>query len=369
MISGNVFSQSMDIGLFRKHKIKRISFGFEKEGYEVRGDSIYIGEINETDRLEVLMVSGGKLSVKFNEIPKGEFDSVLIDAFNSNGILELRPLSPKLKTRKYEDDFVIKVIKGRMAIVNRVSMTDYLSGVVESEGGGGRHSEYYKVQALMSRTYAIKNKDRHKKEGFDLCDGVHCQAYHNMLRYTPEIRTAVESCEHQVLVDSSNNLVATYFSANCGGQVCDASHVWNESILHVETFLDTFCIHTRQATWKTTIDKWSWRNFLVKHYGVPVYDSTLNHMMYNFEPKERVAFYIHPSLGIPMRDLRKHFKLKSSYFSTRLEGDKVVLEGRGFGHGVGLCQEGAMKMAKLGYSYVQIALYYFHGLRVVESRM
>ena len=77
-------------------------------------------------------------------------------------------------------------------------------------------------------------------------------------------------------------------------------------------------------------------------------------------------FYIHPSLGIPLRDLRKKFKLKSIYFSTHLEGDYVIVEGRGFGHGVGLCQEGAMKMANEGYSHNQIARYYFNNVRVID---
>ena len=81
--------------------------------------------------------------------------------------------------------------------------------------------------------------------------------------------------------------------------------------------------------------------------------------MYNFDQVQRKAFFIHPSLGIPLRDLRKKFKLKSIYFSSHLDGDYIILEGRGFGHGVGLCQEGAMQMAKDGYSHSQIARFYF----------
>ena len=89
-------------------------------------------------------------------------------------------------------------------------------------------------------------------------------------------------------------------------------------------------------------------------------------MIYNFDQENRKAFYIHPSLGVPLRDLRKEFKLKSSYFSTKLDGQEVVLSGRGFGHGVGLCQEGAMGMADLGLDYKQIALYYFNKIRIIN---
>ena len=243
-------------------------------------------------------------------------------------------------------------------------MNNYISGVVESEGGGERHIEYYKVQALMSRTYALNNKRRHIKDGFELCDRVHCQAYHNKLKHTPKIRQAVDETSDEVIINFNDELVATYFSANCGGQTCDASYVWNNSVPYLSSFKDTFCIYTRQANWTKRVSKTNWASFLNKKYGV--LEVIYGELIYNFDQENRKAFYIHPSLGVPLRELRKEFKLKSTYFSTRIEGDDVLLIGRGFGHGVGLCQEGAMKMADLGFSYRQIALYYFNKIKIVE---
>jgi stage II sporulation protein D len=132
----------------------------------------------------------------------------------------------------------------------------------------------------------------------------------------------------------------------------------------VESFIDTFCIHTRQATWRTTINKRKWADFLNQEYGVS--EKKYGNYIYNFDQIERKAFFIHPSLGIPLRDLRQKFHLKSTFFSSYLNGDQVVLEGRGFGHGVGLCQEGAMRMAELGYGYSQIARFYFHNVQVID---
>jgi stage II sporulation protein D len=74
-----------------------------------------------------------------------------------------------------------------------------------------------------------------------------------------------------------------------------------------------------------------------------------------------MAFYLHPVYGIPLRDLRDHFKLKSTYFDAVVVGQEMMLYGRGFGHGVGLCQEGAMQMAKKGYAFDQILRYYYPG--------
>jgi stage II sporulation protein D len=79
-----------------------------------------------------------------------------------------------------------------------------------------------------------------------------------------------------------------------------------------------------------------------------------------------MAFYLHPVYGIPLRDLREQFKLKSTFFDAVVVGSEVMLYGKGFGHGVGLCQEGAMQMAKKGYSFDQILQYYYPGARLTK---
>ncbi|XOV68551.1 MAG: SpoIID/LytB domain-containing protein [Fluviicola sp.] len=354
-------AQEVRVGIFHHLNMRGISVSADEGSYEVFGDTTSLG-ILETVNITwknngVGVTTNGIVSV---------FDTLLIIKQNETASVKLKGTSPSTKQHFYEDNFEITRGPKGLRIVNCVSMNNYLSGVIESEGGGGRHLEYYKVQALMSRTYAIKNAHRHKKDGYQVCDGTHCQAYYNKLRYTPTIRTAVEESEGMVLVDQQNRLVTSYFSANCGGQTCDASYVWNTSVPYLEPFVDTFCIHTRQATWTKSIDKYAWRNYLRDQYGVT--EALHGDLIYNFQSSDRTAFYIHPSLGIPMRDLRTKFGLKSAYFSSRLEGSKVVLEGRGFGHGVGLCQEGAMEMAKLGYDYTQIARFYFHNVEVLDWR-
>ena len=353
-------SQVMNVGVLHAQKVKRVLIKYNKGTYHIKGDGTQISSLTYGKKVEIAFLNN-QLQVKVDNVVQGSYDEV---AISGSGSVIMTSLSPSVRERKYEDGFVIKVINGRMTIVNRVSMENYLCGVLESEAGGGRHEEYYKVQSLLSRTYALRNIQRHKKDGFSVCDGVHCQAYHNMLRFTPEIRTAVRSTKGEVLVNGSNKLVTTYFSANCGGQVCDASHVWNNSVAHVETFKDTFCIHSKQSTWTKKVKQSSWRSFLVNEYGYPVQDTNMNRRIYDFVQFDRKAFYIHPSLGIPLRDLRSKFNLKSTFFSTHPEGDYVIINGHGFGHGVGLCQEGAMSMAKRGYVYRQIALYYFTGLTV-----
>lgn len=355
-----VTGQEMRIGLMRSLKIRAITLEAFEGTYSIYGDSTFIGKLESA----TFYLHPQGVKFKSGEVDH-VFGKVLIIQENANSAIKVKSITPSSKTHYYRDNIELSLQAGnRLNLVNLVDMNNYLSGVIESEGGGGRHIEYYKVQALMSRTYALKNDGRHKKDGFALCDGVHCQAYHNMLRHTPKIQLAVKETSGEVLVDRSNSLVTSYFAANCGGQTCDAAYVWNTSVPYLESFRDTFCINTHQATWEKSIGKYAWKRFLEDEYGVT--EARYGYLLYNFNQSHRKAFYIHPSLGVPLRDLRKKFKLKSTFFSTRLVGENVVVSGRGFGHGVGLCQEGAMNMAAEGYSYIQIAHFYFSNIRVMD---
>lgn len=358
-------AQEMRIGLIRSVKSKSVEFNSNKGSYHIYGDTSFVGTI-EYGQKATVQQSGAKLAISLNGYSNGNYERIVFAQDSSNSSFKLASISPTSKVHQYADNLELTVEGSRIRIVNIVDMNNYLAGVIESEGGGGQHLEYYKVQALMSRTYAFQNRDRHKKEGFELCDGVHCQAYHNMLKHTPKITQAVVETDGEVIVDDDGNMLTTYFSANCGGQTCDASHVWNNSVPYCSSFIDTFCIRTKQATWTKTIDKSVWLSFLKKEYGFDVNNEDLLALAFNFKQDQRKAFYIHPSLGIPLRDLRTEFKLKSTFFDVALEGAQVKLYGRGFGHGVGLCQEGAMKMANSGYSYRQIATYYFSDVRIVN---
>lgn len=362
-MSVSIFGQQMRIGVLTSYKIKKISLQSVSGSYDVIGDTSLISTIISGRKLD-LSIAGSKVIVHVGGAESFTVSKVLLLPQKTNSSLLYSPTQPVVKKRTYEDALEVTVRKGVLQFVNVVDMNNYLSGVVESEGGGGRHIEYYKVQALMSRTYALKNKRRHIKDGYQLCDRVHCQAYHDKLKHTPKIREAVEATAGEVIIDYNDKLVTTYFAANCGGQTCDASYVWNNSVPYLSSFRDTFCIHTRQATWTKKVSKYAWTTFLAKQYGVT--HSMYGDLIYNFDQESRKAFYIHPSLGVPLRDLRKKFKLKSTFFSTQLVGDQIVISGRGFGHGVGLCQEGAMGMANSGYTYKQIALYYFNKIQVID---
>jgi stage II sporulation protein D len=70
---------------------------------------------------------------------------------------------------------------------------------------------------------------------------------------------------------------------------------------------------------------------------------------------------------VPLKDMRLDLNLHSTYFMVEVEGDDIILKGKGNGHRVGFCQEGAMHMAELEYTYLQILQFYYRGIQVMDS--
>ena len=124
---------------------------------------------------------------------------------------------------------------------------------------------------------------------------------------------------------------------------------------------DTFCLHTRQSRWEKYITKKELLNFISNKYFYDISKKKFRDRAFNFNQDLRKTFFIHPSFGIPLRDVRSAFNLRSTFFTCEPVGDKILLRGRGFGHGIGLCQEGAMGMVKLGLNYTDILSFYFRG--------
>ena len=352
-------AQQLHIGVLRDYKTQRLVFSYNNGSYSIYGDTTDFGSILPNEFIEVSFAETGEVRLKKGITELGLFSKIFITQNYPNTSIILSSRQPIVKDRKYKDDFEVTAGTDGLLFVNLVDINNYLAGVVESEGGPGRELEYYKVQALMSRTYALKYKERHIKEGFDLCDRVHCQAYHHMLKYTPSIDSAVQQTKGIVMMDEKGELLDSYFHANCGGQTSEPEIVWNKAVPYLNSFKDTFCIYTKQATWEKRVSQSKWQNFLIYKYNYPYTDSLYGGLIFTFTQPQRLAFFQNPALGIPLRDLREEFDLKSTYFNCYPEGSDVVIRGRGFGHGVGLCQEGAMKMAKYGYNYLQIAQYYF----------
>jgi stage II sporulation protein D len=295
----------------------------------------------------------------------GRFASVRLVHLSDTASFKIKPVKPSSGTRIYDHTLSLRVLNQSLICVNTVALDNYVAGVVESESGGNSVPEFYKVQAILCRTYALAQLHRHVMEGYDVCDGVHCQVY----RSRPsdmKVQRAVDETQGLVLVDKNLTLITAAFHSNCGGQTANCEDVWSVPVSYLKSVPDTFCTRMPNATWKRKIARGDWLGYLAAKHKFPVADSIACNSAMSMTQPSRCTFYTYGNVKIPYRTIRTDWQLKSAYFSIEEGQDSITIRGRGYGHGVGLCQEGAIRMARLGYTYTQILNHYYRDVEIVN---
>src|SRR5690606_1328261 len=123
-------------------KITKVELVVVKGVYEVFGDTAIVCTVQEGEKIQVSYTSA-KVQITKNGTQQGTAGSFRILPLMQNSVMELIPIQPTVKKRQYNDGFEISAETGSLTVVNVVDMNNYLAGVIESEGGGGRHIEYY----------------------------------------------------------------------------------------------------------------------------------------------------------------------------------------------------------------------------------
>jgi stage II sporulation protein D len=369
IVSIPLFSQDslFDIGILRSQNLKSITITVQTDGYSIySNDTINLGSLKKGDQVN-FTIKNDSVQVASLSGVSGVFLQISLVAQDTSAWFKLKSHIPLLsKEYEYPSNVKVRILAGTLLVINNIYIQHYLPGVVYAEAGGGHLREYYKVQAIISRTYARSNGFKHQEEGFNLCDGVHCQAYKGKINGKKEIPEAVLETNDIVVIDSDLNLISATFSSNCGGQTANSEQVWSKSVPYLKSVKDSYCTTQPSAYWKKEISQEAWLSHL-KKYNLPVEDSACLNYCINFQQPFRQACITSCNQSVHLKNLRTDMKLKSTFFSvTPGEPNTVILSGRGFGHGVGLCQEGAMKMSKLGFTYEQILKHYFTGITVVK---
>ncbi len=265
----------------------------------------------------------------------------------------------------YAGNIGVSVSHQTMQLVNRIDFDRYLAGVVETEAGPVAPQEFYMAQAVLCRTYALRNWDRHSGEGFNLCDHTHCQAYNGMGNQNPDIYTAVLATHNMVVTDKYSRLIMPAFHANSGGETERASDVWPVDQDYLQAILDPYSKNQKHYQWKEKLSLQEWIAYL-EAKGFDVSGAELDKLLIR-QPHRKKSF-IYQDDTLSMSVIREDLGLNSAFFdmSKSGDGDTLVINGRGYGHGVGLSQEGAMEMAREGYSYSYILRFYFNDISISD---
>lgn len=285
----------------------------------------------------------------------------------SEGSFKALPAGSKPNGRVYSGELIAFAYNGRLQLVNKIDIEDYVSGVIEAESGKGNELEYYKVQAVISRTYALNNKMRHKAEGFELCDATHCQVYHGQARAEPLALVATGTTRDIVIVDHEINLITAAFHSNCGGRTVNAEDVWSKPVNYLVSRPDTFCLNMPHSCWEKSFTPEKWNTYLRNKRNSQ--DTDLASATGDLYKRQNLMYCVDSSLCIPLKAMREDLKLKSTLFRVQESESEIKFIGQGFGHGVGLCQEGAMRMALLDYCYEDIIHFYYRDVHLIPRYM
>ncbi|MBN1867477.1 SpoIID/LytB domain-containing protein [Candidatus Sumerlaeota bacterium] len=331
---------------------------------------------------------------------------------NSQGASN-RPKDGAEKQRRYRGLMEVWVNpSGRLSLVNRVFIEQYLYGVVPPEIGHSDHKEAKKVQAVISRTDVISKLRSRPHAGwpFDVCPQQHCQVYLGADAETEAGCAAVDATWGQVCTYRNDIIKAVYFQC-CGGVTANNQDVWvGDPVPYLQGRYDAGASQlSPDLSDSRDLERWvdsspdcfcSPRNGQTPHYANGRFRWRQTVSAAELAKRLRRAGYININRVLDIRvisrgrsgrvktveivcDSRRPFRveydlavrralgnLPSTFFvlDRKYDAEKhltqVVFKGAGSGHGVGLCQAGALRMDELGYNYVDILKHYYQGIDI-----
>lgn len=353
--SENLYAQNLRIRIFSTNNISQISI-VPSFGNYVLNETI---KLKKQDKI-ILGISNGKIRVVINNNAAFSCDSVRINSEDLKCFFQITPTNAKM--RRYDNNLIVKLTKDKkyLFLINDVMQNNYLAGVIQSEAGGTSDNvEFFKVQAICCRSYMVRFWDKHAKEGYNLCDDINCQVYLSRANKSQCIEGAATTT-NEIIVDENDKIIETLFHSNSGGQTANSEDVWSNKISYLRSVTDSFSIGGSNAQWEEEFKEKEWLNYF-KKLGVDINDYNIKRELLNFSQAEGRKSKI---FSIPLTQVRKDFKLKSTFFDVIPWGSNVKLRGRGYGHGVGMSQEGAAKMCADGYEYWEVIEYYYQGVRI-----
>lgn len=367
LISFSSFSEDIVyIRTFAHLKLHALTFSVEKSSYQIFADDNLLLKSSGEVMLKLSVVNDS-IEVKSFEKIYGRYKSVKFNDEMGTGELKLKLISPERKPRIYQDNYIVTVENGLLKLINEAKLDNYIAGVVEAESGTHSMPEFYKVQAILARTFALAHLNKHLAEGFSLCDQVHCQAYYGKPRFNG-ITNAVADTKGKVVVDENLNLIVAAFHSNSGGQTANSEDVWGARTSYLRSVNDTFSTRMPNYKWERKMPVDDWLSYLKLKHNYPIDEPWAKEQALNFKQDTRKVYMEASNVKVPLKNVRMDLQLKSTYFNISNSGDTVVFKGRGYGHSLGMSQEGAMRMTKLGYTYNDVLNFYYRNIQIIDMR-
>lgn len=261
-----------------------------------------------------------------------------------------------------------------LSVIVRMALEDYLVGLINSEISSSWPLEAIKAQGVAARTYAVYQIGRagvaNPPRAFDITASMLDQVYEGAHQEDRRSLVAVKATRGETLL-RDGAIFQSYYHSSCGGHTEDAENVWPGEV-GPPTVSDPYCAKSPKFswTWQVPISRLS---EVLNTNGIPIGEvKTIATSQFPNSPRVDMLL-LEDEIGLQMvkaTDLRRmlgYQNLKSTWFDIRVVKNEIRFSGRGYGHGVGLCQWGAKGMAEQGKSYREILKFYYPDAEVVKT--
>lgn len=293
----------------------------------------------------------------------------------------------KIDGKKYRGRIVVSIFDSEIKVVNQIGLEDYVKGVMTKEMPIGKGNENYdalKAFSICARTYAF-NKINENKNFFDIYPDTRDQVYGGVEGETEYTNKIVDETKGQLLVYENEPAIIFYHST-CGGQTEDVGNVFNKKNISylsgVEDGDEPYCKISPRYEWT---ENYSELTFIDRLYKAKLIDSKsyklsslkikslfssgrvneLEIILNNFAGNEKTILISGNRIRSIIRSGDGKSILRSTFFNINFDDENnIVIIGKGNGHGVGLCQWGAIGQSKRGINYEEILNHYFPGTTI-----
>ncbi len=333
-----------------------------------------------------------------------------------------------INNKSYRGSIKIIMNNNSYYIVNHLLLEEYLYGVVPREIPSSSPIEALKAQAIAARSYALNNLSRHIKDGYNLCDSTHCQVYGGYSAEKENTNIAVNVTKGIVL-KYNDKIIDAVFHSSSGGYTESSENVWGNKTPYLVAVKDPFSLNAPNSNWNITFTNSVIVNNLrkdniniqdlidiqvldrtesgrVKTIKVIASDKTVllsgdkfrsimgnsnfKSTLFSIEKKYDTSRILKSSLsknGIEEIDIssgtvsiitkdgiksvdNSSINILDDKGQSDINIDTHVASfsfvGKGYGHGVGMSQYGAIEMAKEGYSFDQILQFYYKDINIMQ---
>ncbi|PYZ92515.1 stage II sporulation protein D [Salipaludibacillus keqinensis] len=311
-----------------------------------------------------------------NDSPMNEQSGIMQEESGEKMTVQQEEAQGEIDTDMPLEAQSVSVFRSSSEVIEEVPMEEYIAGVVASEMPASYEMEALKAQALTARTYLIRHlldgQDLNLPDGADVTDTVMHQVYKSDEELQMEwdgdyewrmsrVRQAVYETEGEVITYDQEPITATFFSTS-NGYTENSEEYWENEIPYLRSV---------ESPWD--MDSPRYKGGL--ELSVEEFEERLQVQLGEGEVGEiisrttggRVAEVNVGGQVFSGREVRDALELDSSDFTWQRSGNQIMVETRGWGHGVGMSQFGADGMARSGKNYRDIIGHYYHGVEIQEA--